>query len=66
VAKKIPLSSMLIETDSPYLAPVPYRGKTNVPAYVYYVAEFIATLRQVPIETIAKETTQNFNTLFKL
>lgn len=66
VAKKVPLDRMLVETDSPYLAPVPYRGKPNVPAYVYYVAEFIAGLRDVSIETIANETTQNFKRLFKL
>lgn len=66
VAKKVPLSRMLVETDSPYLAPVPYRGKPNRPAYVYYVADAIAKLRDVPIETIANETTQNFLTLFKV
>jgi TatD DNase family protein len=66
VAKKVPLSRMLVETDSPYLAPIPHRGKPNCPAYVYYVAEFIASLRNVSIETIAKETTDNFLTLFKI
>jgi TatD DNase family protein len=66
VAKKVPLSRMLVETDSPYLAPIPHRGKPNCPAYVYYVAEYIASLRNVSIETIAKETTHNFLTLFKI
>lgn len=66
VAKRVPLSQMLVETDSPYLAPIPHRGKPNLPGYVYYVAEFIAALRNVPIETIASETTANFNRLFKL
>lgn len=66
VAKKVPLSRMLVETDSPYLAPIPHRGKPNCPAYVYYVAETIASLRNVSIETIAKETTHNFLTLFKI
>lgn len=65
VAKKIPLDRMLIETDSPYLAPNPYRGKSNEPAYVRFVAEFIAKLRDDNIETIAEHTTQNFFTLFK-
>ncbi len=66
VAKKVPLDRMLIETDSPYLAPMPYRGKPNVPAYVRHVAEFIAALRQEPLELIAEKTTKNFFSLFKL
>lgn len=66
VAKKVPLSRMLVETDSPYLAPIPHRGKPNFPGYVYHVAEFIAQLRGESIETIAKETTQNFKTLFNI
>ena len=64
VAAFVPLDRMLIETDSPYLAPVPYRGKTNNPSYVPYVAAQIASLRGVPIETIAFQTSQNFETLF--
>lgn len=65
VAKQIPLDRMLIETDSPYLAPNPYRGKSNEPAYVRFVAEFIAQLRGVAVEEIAEHTTKNFFTLFK-
>lgn len=66
VAKEMPLERMLIETDSPYLAPVPHRGQTNQPAYVRYVAEFIAKLRGVDFDVIAKQTTANFFNLFKL
>lgn len=66
VARMVPLESMLIETDSPYLAPVPYRGKTNQPAYVRYVAEEIARLRSVSVETIADATTANFFRLFDM
>ncbi|MBV8801510.1 MAG: TatD family hydrolase [Gammaproteobacteria bacterium] len=65
VAKKMPLDRMLIETDSPYLAPVPFRGKTNQPAYVRYVAEYIAQLRNIPLIELAEQTTNNFFTLFK-
>jgi TatD DNase family protein len=65
VAKRVPLDRLLIETDSPYLAPIPYRGKSNQPAYVRYVAEAIASLRNVSGEEIAAATTQNFFTLFK-
>lgn len=66
VAQNMPLDRMLIETDSPYLAPVPYRGKSNEPAYVRYVAEFIASLRGVEVQEIAEATTDNFFKLFKL
>lgn len=65
VAKKVPLDRMLIETDSPYLAPIPYRGKSNVPGYVRYTAEYLANLRNMPLEAFAEQTTQNFFTLFK-
>jgi TatD DNase family protein len=58
------MERMLVETDSPYLAPVPKRGKTNQPAYVRYVAEFIAELRGDSFESLAAETTRNFYTLF--
>ena len=66
VAKKIPLDRMLIETDSPYLAPVPHRGKLNQPAFVRYVAEEIARLRTTSVEEIAMATTNNFFKLFKI
>ncbi len=64
VAKKMPLDRLLVETDSPYLAPVPYRGKTNQPAYVQDVAKYIAELRGVKFEKIAEQTTANFFSLF--
>lgn len=64
VARHVPLDKMLIETDSPYLAPMPYRGKPNEPAYVRYVAEHIAELRGISVEEVAEATTRNFFTLF--
>ncbi len=64
VARRVPLERMLIETDSPYLAPVPYRGKPNEPAYVPYVAQAIAELRGVDVKLIAEQTSQNFHRLF--
>jgi TatD DNase family protein len=64
VAMKVPLDRMLIETDSPYLAPVPNRGKPNEPAYVLYVAEKIAELRDLTLDQVAEITTDNFNRLF--
>lgn len=66
VAKRVPSDKYLIETDSPWLAPVPKRGKPNQPAYVKYVAEKMAELRDCSFEQIAKESTDNFNRLFKL
>jgi len=65
VAQKCPLDRILVETDSPYLAPVPYRGKPNEPAYVRHVAEEIAKLRSISIESVHQATTDNFYTLFK-
>ena len=65
VAKAIPLDKMLVETDSPYLAPMPFRGKTNQPAYVKYVAQEIANLRGISLDAVMQATTQNFFTLFK-
>ena len=65
VARLVPLDRMLIETDSPYLAPVPHRGKTNEPSYVKHVAEAIAELRGITVDEIATATTRNFFTLFK-
>ncbi|MCE9633513.1 MAG: TatD family hydrolase [Methylophilales bacterium] len=64
VAQKIPLEHMLIETDSPYLAPVPYRGKLNQPAYVKHVAEEIAKLRGISVEEVGEATSANFFNLF--
>jgi len=65
VARQIPLDRMLIETDSPYLAPVPFRGKSNQPAYVRHVAEFLAKLRGIEVSDLAEQTTHNFFTCFK-
>jgi len=64
VARRVPLDRMLIETDSPYLAPVPFRGKLNEPAYVRYVAEEIARLRDISVEEVAASTSTNFFRLF--
>jgi len=66
VARKVPLERMLIETDSPYLAPVPHRGKTNQPGFVIHVAEEIAKLRDVPFDQVAAMTTNNFLRLFNV
>lgn len=63
-AKTVPLDRLLVETDSPYLAPVPYRGKTNQPAYVLHVAEEIARLRGMSLDELAAATTDNFFRLF--
>lgn len=65
VAKKTPADRILVETDAPYLAPVPHRGKTNEPAYVRHTAQFIADLRGISLDALAQETTQNFFSLFK-
>ena len=64
VARLCPLDKMLVETDSPYLTPVPYRGKSNQPGYTRYVAEHIAELKGVTLEEVAKATTDNFQRLF--
>ncbi len=66
VAKTVPLDRLLLETDAPYLTPVPFRGKENQPAYVKYVAEEIAKLRGITFEEIAEATTENAKTVFKL
>ena len=66
VASKIPMDRMLIETDSPYLAPVPRRGKENQPAYVRHTAEFLAELKGIPLDEFAETTTANFLNLFKI
>lgn len=65
VAKRVPLDRILIETDAPYLAPVPHRSKPNEPAFVYHTAAFIASLRSIPLEVLAEQSTQNFFDLFK-
>ncbi|MGD9835629.1 MAG: TatD family hydrolase, partial [Piscinibacter sp.] len=65
VARFVPLERCLIETDSPYLAPVPFRGKTNTPALVPLVAAKLAELKGVALETVAETTTGNFEALFK-
>ena len=65
-AKMVPSDRLLIETDCPFLAPVPRRGKTNEPSYVLHVAEYVAQLRQVSLETIAEQTTENACRLFNI
>jgi TatD DNase family protein len=64
VARRVPLGRLLVETDSPYLAPVPFRGKRNQPAYVKHVAEAVAALREMPLDALAEATTDNFFRLF--
>ncbi len=64
VARKMPAERILVETDAPYLAPVPKRGKSNQPAYVRYVAEYVAELREQSLESVASVTTRNFYELF--
>ena len=66
VAKEVPLDKLLLETDAPYLTPVPYRGKTNQPAYVKYVAEEIASIRGISFEEVDEITTQNAKKVFSL
>ena len=66
VAREVPLDKLVLETDSPYLTPVPYRGKPNKPAYVKYVAEEIARIREMPIEEITDITTINAERFFKI
>lgn len=64
VVKKVPLDKLLVETDSPWLAPVPHRGKQNEPAFVKDVAQFIADLKEIPLQQLAEQTTENFFNLF--
>jgi len=66
VARRVPLENMLVETDAPYLAPVPYRGKTNQPGYVRHVAEEIARLKGVTLEQVSEKTTGNYYQLFNV
>lgn len=65
VAAQVPLERLLVETDSPYLAPVPFRGKRNEPAYTAHTAKFLAELKGVSEEALAEATTRNFRTLFR-
>jgi TatD DNase family protein len=65
VARYVPLERCLIETDSPYLAPVPFRGKTNTPALVPYVARKLAELKAMDVEVVAEATSRNFESLFR-
>jgi Mg-dependent DNase len=62
----VPADRLLVETDSPYLTPVPYRGRANSPAYTYYVAEKLAEIRGSSVNDIAQTTTANFKRLFSL
>lgn len=64
VVRNMPLDRLLVETDSPYLAPIPYRGKPNEPKYVREVAQFVADVRGIPLEELAERTTENFYRLF--
>ncbi|MCQ4312701.1 TatD family hydrolase [Pseudomonas stutzeri] len=66
VARRVPADRLLVETDSPYLAPIPYRGKPNLPQYVRDVAEFLSDLRGVDFDVLAEQTTSNFKRLFPL
>ena len=66
VAREIPLDKLVLETDSPYLTPVPFRGKPNTPAYVRYVAEEIANLRQMPLNELIDITTNNAERFFEI
>ena len=62
--KKIPLENLLIETDSPFLAPVPMRGKKNEPSFVKFTLEKLSYLKKIDVKTLEDQTTNNFNTLF--
>jgi TatD DNase family protein len=66
VVRQVPLERMLVETDSPYLTPVPHRGKRNEPAYVRLVAETVASVKSIPVEDVARVTTENVQNLFKI
>ena len=64
VAKAIPIGSIMVETDSPYLAPMPHRGKTNEPSYVRFVLQELARVKELPVDIVAQKTTENFHKLF--
>lgn len=65
IIKRVPLENLLLETDSPFLTPVPFRGKRNEPSYVTYVAEKIANVKDIPVEELAQITSENARKLFK-
>ena len=65
IIKNTPLEYLMIETDSPYLAPVPYRGQVNQPAFVIEVAKMIAVIKNLDLATILSQTTSNFLSIFK-
>jgi TatD DNase family protein len=64
IVKFLPLDRILVETDSPYLAPIPYRGKINQPAYTKHVVEFIAKIKNLTPEDVSRETSKNFLKIF--
>jgi TatD DNase family protein len=66
VAKKVPADRYLIETDSPYLAPSPFRGKPNYPIYVQHVAQYVADLRETSFDTVSQQSNENFRRLFNV
>lgn len=66
VVREVPLDYLVVETDSPFLTPVPHRGRRNEPAYVRYTAEAVASIKKVPLEEVAKATTQNARAVFKI
>jgi TatD DNase family protein len=66
VARAVPIERILIETDSPYLAPMPHRGKMNEPGFVKHVGEYIATLKDLPLSQVAQQTSDNFFNLFNV
>jgi TatD DNase family protein len=66
VARQLPLDRILVETDSPYLAPIPYRGKINQPSYVKHVAEELSRIKNIPYDDVVASTTANFFKLFRL
>ena len=65
-ARSVPLDKLLVETDCPFLTPVPHRGKRNEPSFVVHTAQFLADLYEIPFDKLAKQTTQNFCELFRL
>ena len=66
VVRWLPLDKLLLETDSPFLAPIPFRGKPNKPAHIPTIAKFVSELKKIPIEKLAEETSQNALTLFNI